>query len=167
MRPAPAPPRRRLAPRAARAAVLGLLAAALCLGAAPGEPAAAAAGAALGEKTLEDVMQGLKEKMKQLSAALEARKHDTALDAVGEMQRLVLLAKTHEPKNLSDTPKDGRPAQVVAFRKDLIALLRELTDVEVDILDERYDTALAAVKGPVVELREAGHKKYKESGSGR
>ena len=167
MRPAPAPPRRRLAPRAARAAVLGLLAAALCLGAAPGEPAAAAAGAALGEKTLEDVMQGLKEKMKQLSAALEARKHDTALDAVGEMQRLVLLAKTHEPKNLNDTPKEGRPAQVVAFRKDLIALLRELTDVEVDILDERYDTALAAVKGPVVDMREAGHKKYKEGGGGR
>jgi len=167
MRPAPASPRRGLAPRAARAAVLGLLAAALCLGAAPGEPAAAAAGAVPGEKTLEDVMQGLKEKMKQLSAALEARKHDTALDAVGEMQRLVLLAKTHEPKNLNDLPKDGRPAHVVAFRKDLIAMLRELADVEVDILDEHYDQALAKVNSQVAQMRDAGHKKYKEGGGGR
>jgi hypothetical protein len=144
-----------------------LLAAALCLGAAAVEPAAAAPGAVPGEKTLEDVMQGLKEELKQLSAALEARKQEPALDAVGEMQRLVLLAKTHEPKNLNDTPKDGRAAHAVAFRKDLIALLRELTDLEVDVLDERYDTALAAVKGPLLEMREAGHKKYKESGSGR
>src|SRR4030095_9743781 len=112
----PRPPLLRLAPRVARAAVLGLLAAALCLGAAPSEPAAAAPGAILGEKSLKDVMQGteeerkkaaagaegailaekslkdvmqgLKEKLKQLSAALEGKKQDPALDAVGEMQRL-------------------------------------------------------------------------------
>jgi hypothetical protein len=161
MRLAPAPPRSRLAPRIARAAGLGLLAAALCLGAAPVEPAAAAAGAILGEKSLKDVMQGLKEKLKQLSAALEAKKQDPALDAVGEMQRLVLLAKTHEPANLDDTPKAGRPAQVVAFRKDLIGLLRELADVEVDILDEHYDAALVKVNGQVLQMRDAGHKKYK------
>ena len=160
MRPAPASPRR-LAPRAARAAVLGLLAAALCLGAAPGAAVAAAPGAMVGEKSLKDVMQGLKEKLKQLSAALEAKKQDAALDAVGEMQRLVLLAKTHEPANLDDTPKAGRPAQVVAFRKDLIALLRELADVEVDVLDEHYDAALAKANGQVIQMRDAGHKNYK------
>jgi len=156
----PASPRL-LASRAARAAALGLLAAALCLGAAPGAPVAAAPGAVPGEKTLEDVMQGLKEKLKQLSAALEAKKREPALDAVGEMQRLVLLAKTHEPKNLGDTPKDGRPAQVVAFRKDLIALLRELADVEVDVLDEHYDAALAKANVQVIQMRDAGHKNYK------
>jgi molybdopterin converting factor small subunit len=143
------------------------LLAALCLGAAPGEPAAAAPGAVLGEKTLEDVMQGLKEKLKQLSAALEGKKQQDALVAVGEMQRLVQLAKTHEPKNLNDTPKAGRPAQVVAFRKDLIGMLRELADVEVEVLDEQYDAALAKVNGQVIQMRDAGHKKYKEGGGGR
>ena len=137
--------------RLARAVVLGLLA--LCLGAAPGVPP--------GEKSLQGVMQGLKDKLKELTAALEAKKQDPALDAVGEMQRLVLLAKTHEPANLEDTPKAGRPAEVVAFRKDLIGLLRELADVEVDVLDEHYDAALAKVNGQVIQMRDAGHKKYK------
>jgi hypothetical protein len=146
----PVSPRRRLAQHVA---LLGLLAAALCLGAAPGAPP--------GEKSLQGVMQGLKDKLKELTAALEAKKQEPALAAVGEMERLVLLAKTHEPANLEDTPKAGRPAQVVAFRKDLIALVRALVDVEAAILDEQYDTALTTVNGQVIQMRDAGHKKYK------
>jgi len=146
-----------------RAAALGLVAAALCLGAAPGEPAAAA----VGESTLEDVMKGLKAQLKQLSSSLDGKKQDSALAAVGEMERLVLLAKTHEPANLNDTPKDGRPAKVVAFRKDLLAVLRELADVEVDILDEKYDAAAAKVSGPLTDMRDEGHDKYRPKQSGR
>ncbi|HEX5011326.1 MAG TPA: hypothetical protein VFY71_13090 [Planctomycetota bacterium] len=158
MGPVLASRRSRFVPRAARVAALLLVVAGVGLGAAPVAPPAPV-------ETLEDVMQDLKFGLKQLTTALEARKAPDALNAVGDMQRLVVAAKTHEPSNLpKSASKEEKAAQALAFRRDLIGVLRELADIEVDVLDAHLDQALEKVNGPLIQMRDAGHKKYKDKG---
>src|SRR5262249_28551928 len=113
------------------------------------------------EKSLKDVMKGLNANIKTLATACSSKARDPALAAVSEMERLVLVAKPFEPQNLSDTPEADRAQHVTDFRKDLLGLLKQLADLETEVLDGKFDAATARINGPLIDLRDESHDKYK------
>src|SRR5262245_57031743 len=64
-------------------------------------PAGAPKSLAGQEKSLRDVMNGMKGNLKTLDAACTAKSKEPALAAVCEMERLILVAKSFEPQNLA------------------------------------------------------------------
>jgi len=114
------------------------------------------------EKSLKDVMNGLKNNLKTLSASVTAKAKDPSVAAVSEMERLVLLAKTFEPQNMADTPEADRPQHLIDFRKDMLGLLKQLADLETEVLDGKFDAATARINGPLMDLRDESHDKYKK-----
>lgn len=126
-------------------------------------PAAAAHKSAAGpEDSLHDVMEAMKPLLKSLSTACAAKAKEPALAAVTEMQRLMLVAKVFEPTTLADTPEADRPALLLGFRKDLLRALKELADVELDVLDGNFDAATKRVETSLPDLRDEAHELYKK-----
>jgi soluble cytochrome b562 len=114
------------------------------------------------EKSLKDVMNGLKGNLKTLAASVAAKAKDPSVAAVSEMERLVLVAKTFEPQNMADTPEADRPQHLIDFRKDMLGLLKQLADLETEVLDGKFDDATKRIEGPLMDLRDESHDKYKK-----
>ncbi len=112
---------------------------------------------------LAEHMEGLKENLKGIAMALQGPDAERALRHVAEMQRIVLLAKLEIPPNLEEQPSADRDAHRVQFRKSLIAILQELAGMELDILDGEYEKALARIMGPLLQLRESSHERFKRA----
>jgi soluble cytochrome b562 len=137
---------------------------------APGQttPAHAPPKAGAAEASLRDVMNGLKNNIKTLSTACAGKAREPALAAVAEMERLVLVGKGFEPQNQADTPEADRPQHLVDFRKDMLHLLKELADLEGDLLDGNFDAASKRIDTALPDLRDEAHDKYKKKrGPGR
>ena len=107
-------------------------------------------------------MNGMKSNLKTLSAACTSKSRDPALAAVSEMERLMLVAKSFEPQNQADTPEADRPQHLVDFRKDLLRTLKELADLESELLDGNFDAATKRIESSLMDLRDESHDKYKK-----
>ena len=114
------------------------------------------------EKSLRDVMNGLKSNLKTLSASVTAKAKDPSVAAVSEMERLVLLGKTFEPENMADTPEADRPQHLIDFHKDMLVLLKQLADLETEVLDGKFDDATKRIDGPLMDLRDESHDKFRK-----
>lgn len=111
---------------------------------------------------LLEAMEGLKTHLKGTAMALQRSSRDEALENIAGMQRFVLLAKLEAPADLGEIAEEKREAHRTAFRKDLVLLLKELADMELDVLEGRYKKAFARVVDPLYPLREAAHEKYQK-----
>jgi len=130
---------------------------------APASPSPMPASAAAATDTdLLTAMEGLKTHMKATAMALQGNSTEEALEHIAEMQRLVLLAKLESPPNLEELAKKERAAHQMAFRKDLIGVLKEFADMEIDVLEGRFEAAFARVVDPLHPTREAAHAKYQK-----
>ncbi|HTE06056.1 MAG TPA: hypothetical protein VK824_07665 [Planctomycetota bacterium] len=103
------------------------------------------------------VMHGLKDNAKLLNGALASEDFKVALNAVVEMERFAALAKKFEPNDLATIPEADKPAHVVAFRKALIGLVKQLLEIETSVLDGKYAPALEMMKGPLLDMRDDAH----------
>ena len=132
----------------------------------PAHPAQAApAGhpsAAGPEASLLDVMDEMKARLKSLSASCTVKAQEPALAAVMEMQRLILVAKAFEPNTMADKPEAERPAHLTAYRKELLRTLKELADLEADLLDGNFDAATKRVETSLPDLRDEAHEQFKK-----
>ncbi len=109
---------------------------------------------------LEGVMDGIKGQLKSLAGAIGTSNTEAALVAVNDMERLVLLAKKYGPNNMNTVAAADRPAHQVAYRKALLGVLKELADVELNVLDGKFDAAMEQLKGPLAEMRDDAHDKF-------
>ena len=112
---------------------------------------------------LAEHMEGLKANLKGIAMALQGSDAETALRHLGEMQRIVLLAKLESPPNLDEQPEREREAHTVKFRKGLVHVLQELAGMELELLDGEYEKAFARVTGSLYTLRESSHDKFKRA----
>jgi len=112
---------------------------------------------------LADHMEGLKSNLKGVAMALQGSDAETALGHLGEMQRLVLLAKLELPPNLDEQPELARDAHAKEFRKGLVRVLQELAGMELELLDGEFEEAFARVTGSLYTLRESSHDKFKRA----
>jgi len=115
------------------------------------------------ETPLHTTMEGMKSHLKSLAGALQSSKSEPALEHLAALQELVLGAKLLAPANQSEQPEDMRAAHKSAYRKDLIAVLRELLEMEELVLDGKHDLALAKVISPLYPMRTEAHEKYKKA----
>jgi hypothetical protein len=115
------------------------------------------------DSALHGFMKGLKDQLKPAAAAVKAEDAAAALPPIAEMQRLVLLAKLEPPANLAEVAAGEQEAHATAFRRELATLLGELAQLEIEVLDGRFDEAMARIQGPLFQLREAGHDKFKKA----
>ena len=114
-----------------------------------------------GHQSLHELMEGLKDNLKGLSQNLENESQQpAALLHVSQMQGIVLLAKELEPDNMEETPEADRAAHKLAYRAAMAALLGELAVIEQDICKGDNAAAMEAVRGKLLEMREAGHDRF-------
>jgi len=110
---------------------------------------------------LHDLMRGLKKNLRTVGDALKDPAGDAqALEALGEMEVLLLAAKKMEPTNLPEVARDDREAHTVAFRADLARTLITTLEMEIAVLEGRRDAAAELLRGPLLELRNESHEKY-------
>ena len=110
---------------------------------------------------LQDLMGGIKKNMKIVGLSVEdPAANARALAAVNEMEVMLLAAKTHGPPNLNEVPRADREAHAIAFRVDLAKTLIETLKIEIAVLEGRRDEAMDFLRGPLREMRDAGHEKY-------
>lgn len=112
------------------------------------------------EAALHGHMEGMKTHLKQTAVALGSKDRAQALEHIAELERLVLLAKLEEPSNLSEIGAAEQPDHITSFRRDLALVLGVLVEMEVDVLDGRFDDARARVVDPLFPMRETAHEKY-------
>ncbi|MCB9899023.1 MAG: hypothetical protein H6825_13540 [Planctomycetes bacterium] len=118
------------------------------------------------DEQLHELMIGLKRQLKEFGRAVaDPAMNETSLAAVAEMQAIALAAKTLEPSNLDEKPKEERAAHKAAYRADMARMLSDLCQMEIAILEGRNADAQATLQGPLFDLRESSHEKYqKEEG---
>lgn len=110
--------------------------------------------------SVDSAMKGMNRALKQLSGQItDAAKKDENLRLVNDMQRNCVIAKSQPaPADVLKKAKDdpARAKLPEAFRKNLIAAVRLLLDIEQDIADGKTDSA----KNRLTELakaRDAAH----------
>ncbi len=110
-------------------------------------------------EALEEAMHGLKRHIRTLSkSAARPEAVGEALESVVAMQKITLDAKALEAPH-----KDGvedRAAFATAFRADMARLLKELTEIEIDLLEGRHEKAGQRVTGALIQIRNSSHEKY-------
>lgn len=108
-------------------------------------------------------MEAMKAELKGTAVALRAADPAIALEHVAELERFVLLAKLHDPANLAELPEADREAHRLAFRATLVGVLKELADLELDLLDGRTEDAAARIAGPLFRMRQEAHARFQSS----
>ena len=116
------------------------------------------------EADLADVMGQMKGKLKALTVALAAKDEPASLEVLGAMQGLALEAKGFVPPGTDKLPRDGQAAHVKAYRKQVLALLRQLADLEDEVLDGAWDDATKRATVTLKELRDAAHERFQLDG---
>jgi len=111
--------------------------------------------------SLHDCMEGIKDNLKALSQSLEddARQADS-LKHVSLMQSYVMIGKELEPSNLYDMPEDQRHDHSMAYRSDMAKTLGALAEMEQHICAGDNASAMAAIRGQLLTLRNDSHDKY-------
>lgn len=143
-------------PSSLRLSTVALALMVLCL-------AVAARPAPTSDDALHEVMMGLKRHLKDLGRSVsDAAQNEQSLTSIAEMQALALQGKPLAPPNLDTVDRDKRPAHQAAFRADMARMLRELAQMEIDILEGRNADAVATIQGKLFELRDSSHDKYQE-----
>jgi hypothetical protein len=113
------------------------------------------------QSSLRVTMESMKTHLKGLAMALQREDgRDAALGEVAELQRLVLAAKLETPPGLDGMPQGERAAHALAFRRELAAVLRELAELEIDLLEGRREAAQTRVRKSLFELRERAHERF-------
>lgn len=112
-------------------------------------------------QSLHELMEGLKDNLKGISKNLENEsQRPVALQHIAQMEGIVLLAKEQEPTNMDAVPEADRAAHALAFRSAMAALLAELAAIEQDICAGDNAAAMTAVRGKLLDLRNAGHDEF-------
>lgn len=138
----------------------------LVLGFAAGLNGSDATGARLQDERSEpdevsDHMEEIKSALRKLAraVALPERK-DESLSFIAEIEKHVVAAKILTPPRAAEIPPPDRKAFVLKFRTALCKLLGELSEIEIDIIENRFDKARTRVFENVTEMRDAAHEKF-------
>lgn len=116
------------------------------------------------DEALDRAMVGLKDGLRSLSKSLaDASLTEDSLKTLTEMQGHVMSVKDADPQNLEEVEEARRPAHKLAFRADMMRLMRELCEMEIEVCEGKHEDALARVMGQLVPLRNSSHEKYQKN----
>ena len=106
-------------------------------------------------KVVEDGMKALR---KQLS---KPEQYPQALELVVSMQQAAMTCKLIPPPMTIGLPEEERPAFVLAYRKDMIAMQEAMLALELALLDGDTDAVKDRYKA-LRDLEEPAHERFTE-----
>jgi hypothetical protein len=113
---------------------------------------------------IHDHMEKLEDGMKALRRDLkDPAKNESSLALLVGMQDAVQQSKLHAPPLTAKQPEEARAAYVVEYRTQLIALQKDLLDLELALLAGDNATAQALWK-QAHDREDPGHEKFTEDG---
>ena len=111
--------------------------------------------------SLHNHMEIIKRDMRSLfkAAASPDTKAD-ALKAVSDMELHFVEAKNLEPESAEKVAEADREAYKLDYRRQMAEVLRELTDIELLIINDKNEEAVNQIKDKLVEMRNTAHDKF-------
>ena len=123
-----------------------------------------ASGSDEGESPLHQEMERIERGLKKIRRdAKDATKNATTLEAVLDMQDAVAKSKLMTPPITEKKPEADRAAFGRDYRKQMIAVAKDLLDLELALLDGDQAKAQELVK-KVSDAEDSGHEKFTEDG---
>ncbi len=116
-----------------------------------------------GNKGIERNMKAVDKSMRELREIVtDEEKIKESLKLVLNMQRKLLATKMMKPGVVSEASKDERDALQREFRVLINKALREVINVEIEILEGEGDAALQRISGALSTAMKAGHEKFRK-----
>jgi uncharacterized membrane protein len=110
---------------------------------------------------LEQAMRQINGAGKTLGRGITADNRDESLAQIVKLQNAVITAKEMTPDTAAVVEADKRAAFLADYRKSLTEVLKAACDVEIAILDGKYDVAQDLMKTKLGALKKGGHDKFK------
>ena len=120
------------------------------------------AGAKTTDTELAKQMEIIDEGLKKLRRSL--RKPDTnkeSLETISQVQAAAVASKALTPAKAAKLPDAERQKFVAAYRKDMAAMIVQLLNMEIAVLEGNNDKAMEIHK-KMKDIEDEGHKKYEE-----
>lgn len=111
-------------------------------------------------QAMERIERGLKKIRREVK---DAKSFDASLEAVVDMQNAAGETKLMTPPITEKQPEAERAAFVKDYRKRMIAVQKDLLDLEIALLDGDAAKAQELVK-KVSDAEDSGHEKFTEDG---
>jgi hypothetical protein len=109
---------------------------------------------------LEQAMRQINGAGKALGRGITADNRDESLTQIVKLQNAVIAAKEMTPDTAAAVEADKRPAFLAEYRKTLAEVLKVACDMEIAILDGKYDVAQDLMKTQLGALKKSGHDKF-------
>lgn len=109
---------------------------------------------------LEQAMRQINGVGKALGRGITADNRDESLAQIVKLQNAVISAKEMTPDTAGMVEADKRPAFLAEYRKTLAEVLKVACDMEIAILDGKYDVAQDLMKTKLGALKKSGHDKF-------
>jgi hypothetical protein len=121
--------------------------------------ASADAASAVNEE-LEQTMRQINGAGKVLGRGITKDNRDESLLQVDKMQHALIAAKAMTPDAVAGVAADQRDAFLADYRKRLLEALKVACDVEIAILDGKYEAAQELVKTQLSAIKKSAHDKF-------
>ena len=106
-------------------------------------------------------MEQMKDELRSLQKTVaDPAQNEATLKSLTHMQHLAIDGKLGAPSNMADVPADKQAAHKVAFRREMLKLVKDLAEVELLVIDGKNAEADKMVKSVIVADRDAGHDKF-------
>ena len=109
-------------------------------------------------KQMEEMDDNLKKLRKSVK---EASQNADTLETITKIQAATVASKGLTPAKAKTVPEADRAKFVAGYRKDMIAFLKHMGDIETAILDGDNAKAEELFKG-IKKLEDDGHEKYSD-----
>jgi len=76
------------------------------------------------------------------------------------LQGHIIAAKEMAPPSAEAKPESERPAFVLSFRKAMTELLREVAELELDIIEDRNEQAVERITTTLIQMRDKAHEVF-------
>ena len=145
--------------------VLGVLAAALCIGgprlvhqATSQEPQAVTVDTAVTTIDHMKLMDQAKRRLRRSLRKTEAK--DQSLGYLSAMQMQVLITKSMEPTTATEVPTGEYKTYMLGYRLELIKVMDELLNLETALLEDRHDEASELYK-KIAAMEKQSHEVFR------
>ncbi len=109
---------------------------------------------------LEQAMRQINGVGKALGRGITDDNRDESLAQIAKLQSAVIAAKAMTPDTAAAVAADARPAFMTEYRKTLVEVLKVACDMEIAILDGKYEAAQDLMKTQLGALKKSGHDKF-------
>ncbi|MEZ6318904.1 MAG: cytochrome b562 [Phycisphaerales bacterium] len=117
-----------------------------------------------GNQQLHDTMEQMKDALKATGGILKDPEAplDDALKYVTQLEAAVVESKSMTPARVARLDQPERDIELREYQRTQAKVLGELVNLELALLDGDREAAAGVINGPLRELRQQGHERFKD-----